>query len=108
MPPVTVKPDNYWMVEQIQGNPRFIPCALLNPHFGDESVTELELGVSEWGIQGLKLMPTKHGYPIVSKLLIHSWQNAQSWASRSLFIPREAMPIRWRLVRWLRHSLMSQ
>ena len=39
---------------------------MLNPHFGDESVKELELGVSEWGIQGLKLMPTKHGYPIVS------------------------------------------
>ena len=68
MPPVTMKPDNYWMVEQIQGNPRFIPCALLNPHFGDKAVKELEVGVHEWGIQGLKLMPTKHGYPVVSNL----------------------------------------
>lgn len=68
MPPVTMKPDNYWMVEQIQGNPRFFPCALLNPHFGDKAVEELETGVREWGIQGLKLMPTKHGYPIVSNL----------------------------------------
>jgi predicted TIM-barrel fold metal-dependent hydrolase len=68
MPPVTVKPDNSWMVEQIRGNSRFIPCALLNPHFGDEAVKELELGVREWGIQGLKLMSTKHGFHIASKL----------------------------------------
>jgi predicted TIM-barrel fold metal-dependent hydrolase len=66
MPPVTVKPDNYWMIEQIQGNPRFIPCVLLNPHFGEDAVAELELGVQKWGVKGLKLMPTKHGYPIVS------------------------------------------
>ena len=67
MPPVTIKPDNYWMVEKIQGNPRFIPCALLNPHFGDEAVAELEIGVREWGVRGLKLMPTKHGYRLNTK-----------------------------------------
>lgn len=64
MPPVTYKPDNYWMIEQIQSNSRFIPCALLNPHFGDKAVEELESGVREWGIQGLKLMPTKHGFQV--------------------------------------------
>ncbi len=68
MPPVVMKPDNHWMVEQMQGNPRFIPCALLNPHFGDKAVAELEIGVREWGIQGLKLMPTKHGYHTASNL----------------------------------------
>lgn len=68
MPPVTMKPDNYWMVEQIKGNPRFIPCALLNPHFGEKAVEELEIAVREWGIKGLKLMPTKHGYHIASNL----------------------------------------
>jgi len=47
MPPVTIKPDNYWMVKQMQGNLRFLPCALLNPHFGDKVVTELEIGVRE-------------------------------------------------------------
>ena len=66
MPPVVMKPDNRWLVEQIQGNSRFIPCALLNPHYGEKAVEELEIGVREWGIKGLKLMPTKHGYPIVS------------------------------------------
>ena len=64
MPPVTYKPDNYWMIEQIHSNSRFIPCALLNPQFGDKAVEELELGVREWGIQGLKLMPTKHGFQV--------------------------------------------
>lgn len=68
MPPVTMKPDNYWMIEQMQGNPRFIPCALLNPHFGDKAVAELEIGVREWDIQGLKLMPTKHGFHVASNL----------------------------------------
>lgn len=67
MPPVTIKPDNYWMIEQIQGNARFIPCVLLNPHFGQEAVTELETGVKEWGVRGLKLMPTKHGYRLNSE-----------------------------------------
>lgn len=62
MPPVVVKPDNYWLVKQIGDNTRFIPCALLNPHFGSEAVAELETGVQEWGIRGLKLMPTKHGF----------------------------------------------
>ena len=69
MPPVTYKPDNYWMIEQIKDNSRFIPCALLNPHFGEESVKELELGVREWNIRGLKLMPTKHGFHAASKLV---------------------------------------
>jgi predicted TIM-barrel fold metal-dependent hydrolase len=68
MPPVTTIPDNHWMVEQIQGNSRFIPCALLNPHFGEKSVKELEIAVKEWNIRGLKLMPTKHGFHIVSNL----------------------------------------
>ncbi|HJO32686.1 MAG: hypothetical protein CL877_07545 [Dehalococcoidales bacterium] len=67
MPPVTLKPDNYWMNERIQGNSRFVPCALLNPHFGDEAVAELETGAREWGIRGLKLMPTKHGFRLNTK-----------------------------------------
>jgi len=62
MPPVVVKPDNLWLIEQIGDNARFIPCALLNPHFGGEAIAELETGVGAWGIRGLKLMPTKHGF----------------------------------------------
>lgn len=69
MPPVIMKPDNHWMVKQIQGNPRFIPCALLNPHFGEEALKELEIAVSEWGIKGLKLMPTKHGFHAASNIV---------------------------------------
>jgi predicted TIM-barrel fold metal-dependent hydrolase len=52
----------------MNGNPRFIPCVLLNPHFGEDAVEELELGVREWGVRGLKLMPTKHGFHTASKL----------------------------------------
>jgi len=69
MPPITLKPDNQWMVEQIKDNPRFIPCAMHNPHFGAEAVSDLEIGVRERGIKGLKLNPTKHGFHAASKLV---------------------------------------
>ena len=69
MPPITLQPDNHWMVEQINGNPRFIPCAMHNPHFGAKAVSDLEIEVRDWGIRGLKLNPTKHGFHAASKLV---------------------------------------
>ncbi|NIN98065.1 MAG: hypothetical protein GTN93_23510, partial [Anaerolineae bacterium] len=47
---------------------RFIPCAWLNPQFGEEAVRELEVAVKEWGCRGLKLMPTHHNFRAVSEV----------------------------------------
>lgn len=67
MPNVVIQPDNRTLVERVRGNPRFIPCALLNPHFGEQAVEELEFLVQNLGVRGLKLMPTKHGIRISTK-----------------------------------------
>jgi hypothetical protein len=69
MPDVTLRPDNKALAEKVRGNPRFVPCALINPQFGKQAVEELELAVSEWGIRGLKVMPPKHGIMLVSNQL---------------------------------------
>jgi predicted TIM-barrel fold metal-dependent hydrolase len=69
MPDVTYRPDNKALADKVRGNPRFVPCALINPHFGNQSVEELEIAVNEWGIRGLKVMPPKHGVMLVSKQL---------------------------------------
>ncbi|MBI9046901.1 MAG: amidohydrolase [Anaerolineaceae bacterium] len=69
MPAITVKPDNQWLVEQIKGNPRFIPCAMHNPNLGEDTVVEFETSVRDWGIKGLKLNPTKHAFHAASKVV---------------------------------------
>jgi len=67
MPDVIMKPDNRGLAEASRNNPRFIPCALVNPNFGKQAVEELETAVCEWGIRGLKVMPPKHGIMLVTK-----------------------------------------
>jgi predicted TIM-barrel fold metal-dependent hydrolase len=69
MPDVSHHPDNKALADKVRGNSRFIPCALINPQFGEQAVEELETGVREWGIRGLKVMPPKHGVMLVSKQL---------------------------------------
>ena len=69
MPDVTLKPDNYALAQKVKGNPRFLPCALINPNFGKQSIDELEVAVKEWGIRGLKVMPPKHGVMLASTQL---------------------------------------
>jgi predicted TIM-barrel fold metal-dependent hydrolase len=69
MPQARLHPPNADMAQALQGFPEpefFILCCTLNPQFGSETVAELERCVSEWGMRGLKLMPTLHGYPILS------------------------------------------
>ena len=72
MPEGGVRPDNRELVEMLEASPgareRFICCAWLNPHFGEEAVRELEVAVKEWEFRGLKLMPTVHGFRAVSQI----------------------------------------
>jgi hypothetical protein len=67
MPDVTVRPDNRGLAEEARKNPRFVPCALVNPNFGNQAVEELETAVTEWGFRGLKIMPPKFGVMLVTK-----------------------------------------
>jgi predicted TIM-barrel fold metal-dependent hydrolase len=64
VPQCQVWPDNEGLAKAIRGHDRLIGCAIVNPQFGDKAVRELEQCVLEWGIKGLKLMPTFHGYPV--------------------------------------------
>lgn len=64
VPACQVWPDNEGLATAIRGYDRLTGCAIINPHFGDKAVKELERCVLEWGIKGLKLMPTFHGYPV--------------------------------------------
>ena len=67
MPEPALRPPNAWLRDQAGGNPRFILCASINPQFGAEGVEEFRTAVQEWGFNGLKLMPPKHGYRIVDQ-----------------------------------------
>jgi predicted TIM-barrel fold metal-dependent hydrolase len=64
VPACQVWPDNEGLATAIRGYDRLIGCAIVNPQFGEKAVRELERCVLEWGIKGLKLMPTFHGYPV--------------------------------------------
>jgi predicted TIM-barrel fold metal-dependent hydrolase len=64
VPECRVWPDNEGLSKAIRGHDRLTGCAIINPHFGERAVAELERCVGEWGIRGLKLMPTFHGYPV--------------------------------------------
>jgi predicted TIM-barrel fold metal-dependent hydrolase len=45
---------------------RFTLCCTLNAQFGAETVAELERCVTQYGMKALKLMPTLHGYSLLS------------------------------------------
>ena len=85
---------NNIILEEVKRYPdRIIPFIRLNPHFGEESVKELEHGVKELGYKGLKLHPVGESYtandemvfPLIEKsiqlkipVLIHSHTRNQS------------------------------
>jgi hypothetical protein len=77
MPTPIFRPHNKQLAEKIRGNDRFIGCANLNPHFGDEAVAELEQAVKEWNMKSLKLMPTLHGYQIDNKIIYPLMERAR-------------------------------
>ncbi len=61
---IGVQPDNRHLAEMLATYPGakdlFLPCAWINPNFGEAAVSELETCVKEWGFVALKLMPTHH------------------------------------------------
>ncbi|HEX5415212.1 MAG TPA: amidohydrolase family protein [Chloroflexota bacterium] len=69
VPACTLWPDNEGLAKAIREYPRFSGCAIVNPHFGEKAVQELERCVVDRGIKGLKLMPTFHGYAVDSELV---------------------------------------
>ena len=63
------RPNNELTYREIKGHNRLIGCATINANFGEEAVQELEKAVNTWGMKGLKLMPTFHGYRVDSPLV---------------------------------------
>ncbi|MBI2939557.1 MAG: amidohydrolase [Chloroflexi bacterium] len=59
-----LRPDNLRVARAIQGNPRCIGCATINPTFGEAAVADLRMMVTEWGFKGVKLMATLHRYVV--------------------------------------------
>jgi predicted TIM-barrel fold metal-dependent hydrolase len=61
---IGVQPDNKQLADMLAAHPGcknlFLPCAWINPNFGEAAVSELETCVCEWGFVALKLMPTHH------------------------------------------------
>ena len=64
MPETTERPDNAGLAERIQGRPKMIGCASVNPTAGEASVREFETMVKSSGFRGLRLSPFSHGYAI--------------------------------------------
>jgi len=63
-PEATLRPDNVGLAQRIQGHPRMIGGAGVNPTLGDEAVRELERSVKEFGFRGVRLSPVAHSYSI--------------------------------------------
>ncbi|OGG45926.1 MAG: hypothetical protein A3F84_16985 [Candidatus Handelsmanbacteria bacterium RIFCSPLOWO2_12_FULL_64_10] len=64
MPETTERPDNAGLAGRIQGRPRMIGCASVNPALGAEAVKGFEEAAHRFGFRGLRLSPLTHGYPI--------------------------------------------
>ena len=82
MPAPTFRPRNRLVVEALHAAPpqaraRFLGCALVNPHFGDEAIDELERAVKEWGFRAAKLMPSLHAVSLVGGLAHAAMRKAQ-------------------------------
>jgi predicted TIM-barrel fold metal-dependent hydrolase len=81
MPAPTFSPRNRLVAEALdsaQGSrARFVGCALVNPHFGDDAVAELERAVKEWGFRAAKLMPTLHAVNLVGRLAHATMRKAE-------------------------------
>jgi uncharacterized protein len=72
MPAPTFRPRNRAVAGALDAasgaRDRFVGCALVNPHFGDEAVGGLERAVREWKFRAAKLMPTLHAVNLVGRL----------------------------------------
>ena len=81
MPTPTFTPRNSVVAEALASTAaarrRFVGCALVNPHFGDDAVGELERAVKEWGFRAAKLMPTLHAINLVGRVAHPMMRKAQ-------------------------------
>jgi len=81
MPTPTFRPRNRLVADALGAAPgsreRFVGCALVNPHFGDDAVGELERAVKEWGFRAAKLMPTLHAVNLIGRLAHPVMRKAQ-------------------------------
>jgi predicted TIM-barrel fold metal-dependent hydrolase len=72
MPAPSFRPRNRLVADALGAAPRsrgrFVGCALVNPHFGEDAVAELERAVREWGFRAAKLMPTLHAVGLAGPL----------------------------------------
>ena len=62
MPAPTPAPDNRALVETLAGDPRWIPCAQVNPNAPD-AVAAVRQAVTEFGCRMLKVMPAIYNAP---------------------------------------------
>ena len=81
MPAPTFRPRNQVLAEAL-GPPagargRFVGCALVNPHLGDDAIGELERAVKEWGFRAAKLMPTLHAVNLIGRIAHPLMRKAQ-------------------------------
>jgi predicted TIM-barrel fold metal-dependent hydrolase len=78
---IGVQPNNMQLAEMLAVHPGgkdlFLPCAWINPNFGEDAVKELETCVKEWGFVALKLMPTHHPVRLVGTAAHALMQKAQ-------------------------------
>jgi predicted TIM-barrel fold metal-dependent hydrolase len=81
MPAPTFRPRNRLLADALRAAPAaarpFLGCALVNPHFGEEAVDELERAVREWGFRAAKLMPALHAVNLVGRLAHPVMRKAQ-------------------------------
>lgn len=62
MPSPTPQPDNQALVETLGGDPRWIPCAQVDPN-APGAVAEVRQAVTAWGCRVLKIMPAIYNAP---------------------------------------------
>jgi predicted TIM-barrel fold metal-dependent hydrolase len=66
MPSPTPHPSNRALADTLEGNPRWIACAQVNPQHGERAVAEFRQAVTEFGCRMLKIMPAIYNTPPTS------------------------------------------
>src|SRR5437764_3296580 len=65
MPSPTPAPDNRALLETLGGDPRWVPCAQVNPNAPD-AVAAIRWAVAEGGCRMIKVMPALYNAPPMS------------------------------------------
>ena len=63
MPNAGVDPDNDGLLDQTAGNPKTLPCVMMDPHLGPAGVSALKAYVDR-GAMGMKLMGAIHKFEV--------------------------------------------